>query len=270
MIVGAQKGGTVPLRRYLPAHPRVIGPQAAREVHFFTQDLLYRQGMTWYSQFFPLPHRLRGGKQTFECTTSYMYYPKAPQRIHRHMPHVKLIVLLREPIGRAFSAWNMFRHFHAAPDQIVPVWPRQFDPSVFEAHMSFISRDPFPDFATAVTEELGGNAGDGEIDLPGLVGRGYYHEQLARIFSIFKRDQVLVLESSQLQSRTREILDQVVDFLGLPRFEWPDHVLVPHNTREYINTIDSKTRSMLTEVFRPHNERLFELLGVDLGWNRTP
>ena len=136
--------------------------------------------------------------------------------------------------------------------------------------MSFVSRNPFPDFATAVGEELGGIYRDGEVNLPGLVSRGYYEEQLARILAIFNRDQVLVLESSRLRSRPREVLDQIIDFLGLPRFEWPEQILVPHHSREYVNTIDSETKSMLTEVYGPHNERLFELLGVDLGWNRTP
>lgn len=265
LIVGTQKGGTHALRRYLAAHPLIVGPKSAHELHFFEQDRLYRRGVEWYSRWFPTPITLRG-KQTFDATSEYMYFPGAARRIRHHLPAAKLIVLLREPISRAFSAWNMFRQFHAILEQVEPIWRLQLDAHVLEAYVSFASRTPFPDFATAVGEEL--TAGEAEdCVLPGFVHRGFYDDQLARIFAVFPREQVFVVQSEMLRSYPSRVLDQVVEFLGLPRNEWRHDLFTPHHVGKYVDKIQPTAQSLLQETYSPHNRRLVELLGVDFGWD---
>jgi hypothetical protein len=58
-----------------------------------------------------LPHELGRDRPTFEATPDYLYYPRAAERIFTYEPRMKLVVGLHDPVERAFSAWNMYRHF---------------------------------------------------------------------------------------------------------------------------------------------------------------
>ncbi len=106
LICGTQKGGTTALDAYLREHPEVCMANA-KEVHFFNDGPRFSGGDPDYSPyhayFSPEPaHKVIG-----EATPIYMYWETAPRRIWEYNPNMKLIVLLRNPIARAFSHWNM-------------------------------------------------------------------------------------------------------------------------------------------------------------------
>ncbi len=101
VIVGAQRGGTTSLYRYLAAHPGVL-PASRKELHYFTNR--HDRGPDWYrSQFPPTPP----GTITGESTPYYLFHPHAPRRLHAFAPDVKLIVLLRNPVDRAYSHYQL-------------------------------------------------------------------------------------------------------------------------------------------------------------------
>ena len=110
LIIGTQRGGTTSLHRYLDAHP-CVGPAANKDLHFF--DRRYHKGLAWYQGHFPTfiekyyAEHLRGRAfVTGEASPSYLFHPFAPKRVAKAMPHVKLIVLLRNPIDRAYSQYH--------------------------------------------------------------------------------------------------------------------------------------------------------------------
>src|SRR5579863_9235330 len=110
MIIGALRGGTTSLYSYMTAHPG-IGPAYMKEVHFF--DVHYKKGFPWYQAQFPsLPqkyYRERVQKQRFitgEASPYYLFHPHAPKRIAKILPQVKLVVLLRNPVTRAYSHYS--------------------------------------------------------------------------------------------------------------------------------------------------------------------
>ncbi len=109
IIIGAMKCGTTSLFRYLAEHPDFFPPMT-KEIHFF--DSKYDQGLDWYRRRFPtkikrLTCRLRGRRIiTGEASPYYMFHPHAMRRIASILPTVKLIVLLRNPVDRAYS------HYH--------------------------------------------------------------------------------------------------------------------------------------------------------------
>jgi hypothetical protein len=271
LVIGAQKAGTTALYYYLAEHPGIV-PSRDKEIGFFAPELVadwpehpnhrilcrdgvtvfddphsYRRAAAWYHSRFPWPHELGPGRLTFEATPDYLYYPRAAQRIFEYAPDMKLIVLLRDPVERAFSAWNMYRSYGGY---------RPF---------TYTPKKESREFEAAIRAEIEGmGAAESPLD-PGYVRRGLYHEQLVRYFQWFSRSQVLVLESEDLKCNTSATLAQVVSFLGLPEHRrqggW-EQVLVGG----YDPVMPESSLRLLREFYKPHNERLYQLLDRGFGW----
>jgi hypothetical protein len=95
--------------------------------------------------------------------------------------------------------------------------------------------------------------------------RGLYAEQLGHVLDAFPRQRLLVLPSEELFARPAETVARVVAFLGLP----PASVNVSRRfAAGRYEPASEAIRGRLAEFFRPHNERLYDLLGQDLGWTR--
>jgi hypothetical protein len=265
LIIGAQKGGTVALRKYLARHQNIV-PAKQKEIGYFDQDISYRRGNRWYHSHFPLPHRLGRRGVTFESTPEYLYYPKAAQRIFSYDPALRLIVLLREPIERAFSAWNMFRTLrYEQPDYLRAILP-ECDPVLRESISQMLSGDSFPEFDQAVRDEIDGTLSGSAALEPSFVRRGVYHEQLLRYLKCFSREQILVLDSARLKRELGNVLPEVIQFLGLPEYAALPVDLPLFHVGQYEQQIAASTRGFLREFYQPHNDQLYELLGRDFGW----
>jgi hypothetical protein len=265
LIIGTQKGGTVALRNYLARHQNIV-PAKKKEIGYFDQDILYRRGNRWYHDHFPLPHRLGRRGVTFEATPEYLYYPKAAERIFSYDSDLKLIVLLREPIERAFSAWNMFRTLrYEHPDYLRAILP-ECDQILRETISQMLSSDSFPEFAKAVRDEIDGMLSESSALEPSYVRRGLYHEQLLRYLKCFAREQILILDSARLKRDLGNVLPEVVQFLGLPEYTRFPIDLPLFHVGQYEQQMADKTRAFLHEFYKPHNAKLCELLGRDLGW----
>src|SRR3984957_14987386 len=109
LIVGAQRGGTKSMYRTLSQHPAVLKAVLHKGVHYF--DTGYDHTMGWYQGHFPLRVRAARARRatgdeplTFESSPYYMFHPLAAGRISRDLPGVKLLVLVRDPVERAYSA----------------------------------------------------------------------------------------------------------------------------------------------------------------------
>jgi hypothetical protein len=273
LIIGAQKAGTTALFYYLAEHPNIV-PSTEKEVGLFapeifadwpehpnhrilctdggaphfTQRRAHRTALAWYHTHFPPPHRLGRHRITFEATPEYLYYPHAAERIFEYDPRIKLIALLRDPVERAFAAWNMYSRFG------------DYRPLVYAP------RKEERGFNEAVEDDLNEIDSGKTISDPGYVRRGLYYEQLQRYFLYFGREQVLILDSRALRSRTSEVVDEVIRFLGLPEYRHPtewDQIHVGKYERDF----PAATRRLLQDFYRPHNERLYELLDHDFEWS---
>ena len=109
ICIGAQKGGTTSLIKYLNYHPKIYMKQG--ECHFFDRSLsdgpLTKQDIKKYENSFTTKKRIIGEK-----TPSYSYLKYAIDRIYNYDKNIKLIFLLREPISRAYSQYNMTLNFN--------------------------------------------------------------------------------------------------------------------------------------------------------------
>ncbi|MFZ0323050.1 MAG: sulfotransferase, partial [Actinomycetes bacterium] len=111
ILAGAQRCGTTSLYRALLSHPAVLSAAYHKGVNYF--DVNYDKGMPWYRGHFPLSAtaslRTRGSGHepvTFDASGYYMFHPLAAERIGRDLPNVKVLVLVRDPIERAYSAYR--------------------------------------------------------------------------------------------------------------------------------------------------------------------
>ena len=114
VVAGAQKGGTWALHTYLREHPELCLPRE-KELHFFDADRFFAAEPVDYAPYHALfdprpPQRLLG-----EVTPAYMYWPAAGERMARYNPAMRIIMVLRNPITRAFSHWNMARQKRREP-----------------------------------------------------------------------------------------------------------------------------------------------------------
>jgi hypothetical protein len=252
VVIGGKKCGTTFLYQLLGQHP-LVQPAASKELHFF--DALFDEGAEWYRQCFPAP-RWEDGRRTITGEASpYMAHRYAPERMAQVVPQARLIALLRNPVERAYSDYQMVarkdrehKTFEEAigleePAEAGKARPNEGETSEDEDH--------------AVLDE------DSEY-----LSRGVYIDQLLRWAEFFPREQLLVLKSEDFFESPNETLKLVLDFLDLPEWEPESEELMASKRNEgrYEREMDPVTRRRLEAYFEPHNRRLYEFLGKDFGW----
>jgi hypothetical protein len=248
IIAGAQRAGTTSLYRYLAGHPAVV-PASRKEVHFF--DLAYHRGLWWYRAHFPLrTRRTASGAavRTGEASPYYMFHPHAPRRIAAALPRVKLVVLLRNPIDRAFSQYHHeVRHGHETlsfPDALDREGER------LAAELPRLLADP--------------RAQSFAHQHHSYAARGFYARQLGELRRAgFDEGRLMILPAEAFFADPAPGFARLVDFLGLLRWRPPG--FARFNALHY-GRMESPLRERLRAVFAEPNRELYELLGQDLGW----
>lgn len=166
LIIGVQKSATSWLAARLSQHPDIF--VVPGEVHYFDEERNYSRGAAWYQSFFK-----NAGAAKIRCEKSGAYFwtncegvpgepMDKPERIKALLPDVKMIIVLRDPVARAYSAWNHMVRGGRIRDR-GPA-PNFFDPKLAE-----------------------------EIRDHGILTRGLYHAQLQRFLEVFPREQILIL-----------------------------------------------------------------------------
>ncbi|PJJ56408.1 sulfotransferase domain-containing protein [Mumia flava] len=250
LIVGAQKCGTTTLAATLRQHPQITMARP-KELHFF--DRRPERGLDWYAEQFK-PNRRT--KQWGEATPAYMYLPETREAIHEAVPQARLVVILRDPVKRAYS------HF----------W-----------HTKRKGREDLDSFeeALALEPERLATGTMRERAQYSYVDRGHYVDQLEALARLYGRDRLHVLLLDDLIADRDTTLEQVLGFLGVDASKagqleekWKNRYRVAEKpdqapTPVAYPPLDPQTRERLAEVYAPSNERLAAWLGRDLpGWTR--
>ncbi|MVO98218.1 ATP-binding cassette domain-containing protein [Paenibacillus lutrae] len=244
LIIGTQKGGTTSLYHDLTQHPG-IKSAAVKEVHFFDEQ--YHFGYDWYKKNFPpdLPE----GSITGEASPYYMFHPQTPGRVREWLPDVKLIALLRNPVHRAYSHYQMMVRRGLEPMSFPDAL--QAERSRVEEEYERMSRDP--------------RFSSQNCSIYSYLKRGLYAEQLERWYRYFPKNQILVMNSEVLLRDAAESYRNVLAFLGMPLWE-PDG-FASLNEGEYKESIPKDTMQWLRSYYAEPNRRLFELIGEEYDWD---
>lgn len=238
LVCGTQKGGTSALNQYLKQHPEICMSDI-KGLFYFSNDSYFAKGMAdhsrYHSYFAPkTTHRILG-----ETTPIYMYISSVPERIWQYNPRMRIIVLLRNPVKRAYSQWNMMCD-HGT--ESLDFW---------DALQSEEKRreGPFPPPL--------------EYGAYSYIDRGRYLVQLQRFYQYFPKESVLALKSEELNKNPQLVLNKITDFLGVSRFARVKPIT--KHSISYQAPMKTKEREFLISVFEPE----IRALAAELHWDLT-
>jgi len=251
VIAGAQKSGTSTLHRMLRDHPQIFMSRP-KEIHFF--DRHWDRGLDWYEAHFS--GRRRRHVHAGESTPTYMYRATSRQRMVETLPDARLVVILRDPVARAYS------HY----------W-----------HSRRLGTDSSPTFEGALELEGARPAAGDDLERSrfGYVDRGHYIDQVVALEEALGRERLHVILLDELIAHRTSTLEGLFSFLEvavepaariqerranryrevIPGREKPKPAAYP--------PIEGSTRDRLAEHYQPYNDRLTSWLGRSLGqWSQ--
>ncbi len=251
VIAGAQKCGTTSLINYLARHPNIVPPvfKGVTGVKYFNRH--FDKGPDWYRAHFPCAfykaYREKVTKAPLlsgEQSPDYLADPHAPKRAFDLMPHVKLIMLFRNPVDRAYS------HYHYRKKQ-------------GREHSSF-------EEAIHANKQALLQAGPDRVKYEqplytSYLARGIYVEQLKDWMNFFPREQFIFLSSEEFNAHPQKVVNVVHRFIGVEETEIPTKKR--YNVGNY-KAMPQALREELIDFFKPHNQRLSELLGIRFDWDK--
>jgi len=254
IVIGAQKSGTSSLHYYLDQHPDIAG-STIKETHYFNDAIYFGIPHRRYRQYFK-------GKSAFhfESTPAYLYSPETAENIKSYYPNIKLIILLREPGARAYSAWNHYL-------TLFPNWVNnssiQNKPTRAGNHLYqflFEGRQSFPTFRECLDTELD-MIKNGVGYEPALLRRGLYLEQIETYLSFFDASQIKIIAFKDFVSNIPATLDSVCNFVGAKPVDWSGLKSEPRNKRAYSEPMSNDDRAFLDAFYEEPNEKLFQQFG---------
>ena len=266
ICIGAQKAGTTALYKYLKLHPQVLTTEV-KELDFFNCGARYADGLGAYYRNFPKKGLRNIGKITVDITPGYMNGAiRAASRIAAFRASMSLIALLRNPVDRAFSAWQMYRRLHGSNRNWFSEWVTRCDGAQAIDEFQQRSEQFGQDFAHDIREEMNANESGIRIEMP-ILALGEYARHLAYYYKHFDRAQILVVWSEDFREHTLDTLRRIESFLKLKPNRWNSADLTPQFAGEYeYGDFPRDARELLGDYYETRNKALFELVNGQTNW----
>ncbi|MFT5297860.1 MAG: hypothetical protein ACI9YH_003899 [Colwellia sp.] len=239
LVVGAQKSGTSALDKYLREHSEIeMAP--VKEVHYFDNEDNFKDTANYeaYHKNFTSGHsRIKG-----ECTPIYMYWHPSIKRIFEYNPKIKIIVILRNPIERAYSHWNMERDRKA--DTV------NFTTAIKQEAIRCREALPFQHRIFSYTD------------------RGFYSKQIRHIWRFFSKEQTLFIKHDDLKNEPHQVLEELSNFLGISEFSKVKEKDV--YSRPYIGKLSDDDYQYLSDLYFNEIKEIETILNWDCSdWKST-
>jgi len=192
-LIGVQKAGTTSLDNWMSQHPEIYSYQSLKDIHLFglyknKKEILERLGKEQLKPF-------NNQKVVLQSAVNYIFYPGMLDGIHRDAPESKIIVILRNPIDRAFSSYNYFKKMYREKRPIE-------EALIYEPRDHFQFTKDNNDFT--------------------YIEHGFYYQQLVECFHYFKKENVLILDFDRMNHKPEEIMQKVFSFLKIDTNFQPD------------------------------------------------
>ena len=299
MIVGAQKAGTSSLLRYLAQHPD-IHAHAQPEMTFFLQEQEYARGYEWaFRKYFVGENTETAIRDThtqlIAKNVMVMHSAEVMQRIYEHNPEIHLVVLLREPVARAYSAywwarrrgWENIKTYEAALDaeagRLEEGWFKwrqcayQHNGIYYPALKNLITRfgtdqvhsiltDDLKDNAEGVCQQLFDRIGVRSDFIP-TIGERHNQAVLPRSEKFnYLFTQFLASHNSLRRAIRKLVPDATAYKLRKAVLDWNDKPKKDMDSKP--PPLNPQTCERQKTYFKPFNEQLSALLDRDLSfWN---
>ena len=252
LIIGGQRCGTTSLYRYIKQHPS-LHPSLFKEVHFFDEN--YFNGLGWYRAFFPLKLTMSISKLlnkkaaiTGESSPYYLFHPLVPERVKNTLPDVKIIILLRNPVDRAYS-----HHQHETR--------LGFEKLSFEEAIEKETERLLGEKEKIISNEKYYSYNHNHYS---YLSRGIYIDQINEWMKYFSREQMLIINSEDFFSDPKKTVNLVFDFLGIKKYDINNVEI--HNRGNY-SPIKPEIKDKLDKYFEKSNKKLYEFIGKSYSWD---
>lgn len=295
MLVGGMKCGSTSFARYLSAHPqvKVTGP---KEPHYWSWHRFPSRYQDFFVNESPIFDPGPGQFVSGEFSTSSLIHPLAPRRVQANLPGLRIFVLLRNPIDRAYSHFAMSKgaglETECSFDEIVR---REMDeiPELLAAHergffsaigdsKSYCSAvDGSPIRVAKHAEGWPERKLRDDVDLRDFYFQSYlfrslYHDQLHRWLQLFPRQQMMIIQSERFFENAADTMKDAAEFLGLKPFEFEKADQLQRRwdagagnalqlTQNY-PPLGDDIRGALAEYFVPYNQQLYRLIDEEYDW----
>ncbi len=177
--IGVQRAGTTWLHTLLTSHPDVYMPTRRKEIRFF--ERYYERGLSWYETFFCPPEEADRYQAIGEISTQYYDCEECPERIFTTLPEIKMIIMLRHPVNRAYSHYGF------------SVQRRNY-------------RGSFEDFLAT---------------RPAALEKGFYSRYLKQYLRYFDRSQILALLFEEAFIDIFKTQETIANFLDIAADKFP-------------------------------------------------
>lgn len=249
LVIGGQRCGTTTMFRLLTEHPDIRRPVVSKGIGYF--DVNYDRGPKWYAGHFPLRNLPPANRRAiaFESSGYYSFHPLAAERIAADLPDVKLIMLVRDPVERAFSA---YKHEYR----------RGFETESFERALELEPERLAGEVERMIADPTyQSNAHRHHA----YVGRGMYADQLDRLTTVVDPSRVHVVDADAFFDDPVASFSELISWLGLS--VWEPRVVAKENATA-VSTMDPTVREMLRSRFEESDRRLTQYLGGLPSWRR--
>lgn len=186
-IVGAAKAGTTSLYYYLTQVPEIyMSPE--KEPHYFapnTAIVMHNKPIQDKNKYLELFRDVKKEKAVGEASTRYLQDPDTPTLIHQVIPDARIIIILRDPVERAFSDYLMYAYKHASKFRVHKIMKLNFSTS------------------------------DLNIPIKGILEAGFYFGQVKRYLHTFGLEQVKIIVYEEFIRHAKEKVEEVLRFLGV-------------------------------------------------------
>ena len=254
IIFGVSRSGTTSLYQYLSQHPN-IEPCAVKEPRYF--DMYYDRGINWYKMNFPSKFqkfvftKIKHKKFiTGEASGAYLQNPHTPKRIRSLDPKMKLILLLRNPVDRAFS--HYVRKMKNGSEKLSFEDAIEQEKSRIEGEQERMEQNE--KYYSPIYHSLA------------YITTGLYVIRLKHWLKYFSMKQILVLENGEFLRDPEKVYNQAIEFLDLPK--WKLSKYKKFSKQRLSVEMDSRTREKLLDYCKPFNEELYSLIGKRFDWDK--
>lgn len=243
IIVGTVRSGTTSLYYNICEHPSVVSA-AYDEIGFF--DSNYHLGLNWYRSMFPTENEMKelrektGMSITGEDTPFYFWKKEVVDRIYDILPKVKIIVIFRNPVDRAYSNYNL--GIRSKTETLT------FEDAVDE-EIKFLDEHSFRDSIDRRRSYL---------------SKGIYEKQVKLWFDIFPKEQIHILSTEKMNQNPQDTLQKIFEFLNLPKYNIKNPQRQKHAKYE---KMDDKVREKLLKFYKPYNEKFFHIIQKKFEWD---
>lgn len=243
IISGTVRSGTTSLYYNICEHPSVL-PADYDEIGFF--DSNYHLGINWYRSMFPTEKEMERVKKetnfaiTGEDTPFYFWKKEAAERILKDIPNSKIIIIFRNPVDRAYSNYQL--GIRKKTETL------SFEDAIDE-EMNFLEKHSFRESVDRRRSYL---------------SKGFYENQIKIWFNVFPREKIHILSTEDMQKNPEKTLLKIFQFLVIPNYTLKNPQ--KQKSSEY-KKMDEKTRKILLDFYKPHNEKFFQIIQERFDWN---